>query len=277
LGIYGAGLATSIANWSNAAILACAILRPAELRLTHFWQGMRLDLALLGRLLRYGGPSGIPMLIESAGFSALVLLIARFDNTAAAATTLAFNVNAVAFVPMIGVGIAVSTLVGQNLAAGRARLAERATWTALTLSIVYQALFALLYLSVPGWFLLMHSQVASPEEHSQFEQTRELTLLLLRFVAAYCIFDAMQIIFVGALKGAGDTIFIMVTAACVSATSLALGLAGERWFGWEVIGWWGVLTGWIFALGAIYLLRFLQGKWKTMRVIETEEQLLASE
>jgi len=206
-----------------------------------------------------------------------VLFVSRFSSTAAAATNLAFNINAVAFVPMIGVGIAVQTLVGQNLAAGKPQLAERATWTALTLGLAYQVVFATMYLTAPQMFLALHSQLASPEEAQQFEEVRSLTQLLLRFVAAYCLFDAMQIIFIGALKGAGDTVFIMFTAMTISAAGLTAGVLAERYLGWEVIGWWWVLTGWIFALGAAYLARFLQGRWKEMRVIEPEAQIAAEE
>jgi len=268
LGIYGAGLATSLANWSGAMVLLVAIVRPSEARISHFWQGMRLDLPLLRRLLYFGGPSGLPMLIEAAAFSAFTLFVSRFDNIGAAATNLAFNINAVAFVPMIGIGVAVSTLVGQNLAAGKPQLAERATWTALTLGLLYQSVFAVFYLAAPEWFLAVHSQLASATEQARFEQVRSLTVFLLRFVAAYCVFDAMQIIFIGALKGAGDTIFIMLTAAIVSVTSLCVGYLGQTFLGWQVIGWWGVLTAWIFSLGVAYLARFIQGRWKSMRVIE---------
>lgn len=270
LGIYGAGLATSIANWSSCVVLAAAMLQPQEARLTHLWQGFRFDWPLLGRLIRYGGPSGLPMLVEAVAFSTFVLFVSRFNNTAAAATNLAFNINAVAFVPMIGIGVAVTTLVGQNIAAGRPHLAERATWTALTLGLVYQAVFAALYLGMPEWFLAIHTQLASPEESERFAEVRLLTIFLLRFVAAYCLFDAMQIIFIGALKGAGDTMFIMLTSIVISGTSLLVGYLGERYLGWEVIGWWWVLTAWIFALGMAYLGRFMQGKWKTMRVIEPD-------
>jgi MATE family multidrug resistance protein len=275
MGVYGAGLATSIANWSGIVILAAAMLRPAEARLTHLWQGMRFDGPLLLRLIRYGGPSGLPMLIEAMAFTTFVLFVSRFDYQAAAATNLAFNINAVAFVPMIGIGVAVTTLVGQNLAAGRPQLAERATWTALSLGLLYQTAFAALYLGAPEWFLAIHSHLAPPEEAARFEEVRQLTMFLLRFVAAYCVFDAMQIIFVGALKGAGDTLFIMLNVFAISVTSLAAGYLGERLLGWQVIGWWGVLTAWIFALGVTYLARFLQGKWKTMRVIESEVVLEA--
>ena len=50
---------------------------------------------------------------------------------------------------LIGIGVAVQSLVGQNLAAGKPQLAERATWTALTLGLVYQLAFASLYLGAP--------------------------------------------------------------------------------------------------------------------------------
>ena len=69
--------------------------------------------------------------------------------------------------------------------------------------------------------------------------------------------------------------FIMLTAIVVSATSLTVGYLGERYLGWEVVGWWCVLTAWIFALGITFLLRFMQGRWKTMRVIEPEVVLEA--
>jgi MATE family multidrug resistance protein len=85
----------------------------------------------------------------------------------------------------------------------------------------------------------------------------------------------MQIIFIGALKGAGDTLFIMLTAITISAAGLTAGYLAERYLGWEVVGWWIVLTVWIFALGMAYLSRFIQGRWKSMRVIEPEVELEA--
>lgn len=266
LGVFGAGLATSIANCGSIVVLGCAMLRKDDIERYGLWRGLRFDWSLMLRLFRYGGPSGIPMLLEAAGFTALTLFIAKYDPIYSAATNLAFNVNAVAFVPMFGLGIAVSTLVGQNLTAGRTDLAERAVWTALILGLGYQILSAVLYLSVPELLLFAHEGVAGGD----FEKTRELTIYLLRFVAAYCIFDAMQVIFVGALKGAGDTFFIMYVAGTVSTTMLLLGRYAEANWGWQAIGWWWILTVWIFTLGIVYLLRFLSGRWKTMRVIEPE-------
>jgi multidrug resistance protein, MATE family len=94
-----------------------------------------------------------------------------------------------------------------------------------------------------------------------------LTVILLRFVAAYCLFDAMQMVFVGAIKGAGDTWFVLVTTILVSLLGVAACWYASRW---GLMGWWYAVTGWICLLGLIYMGRFLQGRWRTMRVIETD-------
>ena len=99
---------------------------------------------------------------------------------------------------MLGVGIAASTLVGQQLMRGRPDLATRATWTALTFALAYTALCGLFFLLTPDLFLLGHRAGADPQE---FGQLRDVAVILLRFVAAYCLFDAMQIIFAGRSRG----------------------------------------------------------------------------
>jgi MATE family multidrug resistance protein len=127
MGIAGAGIATAIASWSIVLILAAdAAGRIGRVRLQ--------PASSIGRSSSadpFGVPSGLPLLVEAALYAA--------DETnlgdqygEAAATSLAFNVNAVAFVPLIGLSIAVSTLVGQKLGENRPNLAARAAWTALT-------------------------------------------------------------------------------------------------------------------------------------------------
>src|SRR5262245_18772062 len=271
MGIAGAGLATAIANWSVVLIYWLLIHRTAD-RQTYGFASGAIDWDLLRRLLRFGVPSGLPQLVEAIGFTLLIIQVSVVGPAEAAATNLAFNVNAVAFVPLLGLSMAVSTLVGQKLGENRPDLAARATWTALVLGLLYTCLFAVLYVGVPEWFLMAHGALAKPED---FGPIRDMTIALLKFVALYCFFDTLQIIFVGALKGAGDTKFVLVNATVVSTLAMLIGSACESYFQWparhwQLWGWWWVITGWIFTLGVVYLARFIQGTWRTMKVIEPE-------
>jgi MATE family multidrug resistance protein len=229
------------------------------------------DWALFRRLIRFGFPSGLPQLVEAVAFSLLTIFIARASDVGGAATSIAMTINAMAFVPMIGLNITVTTLVGQKLGENRPDLAERATWTAMILGMAYTGLFAVLYLSVPDAFLVLHTTFAAED----FHEVRTMTIYLLRFVALYCFFDATQIVLIGALRGAGDTRFIMLATSLISMISIAVGWTCEILFQWReqgiaLWGWWWILTAWVLALGVVYMLRFIGGKWKSMRVIEPE-------
>ena len=267
MGIAGAAWATVASHWFNVLVFWLLMRRPQERAEFGLDAGNRFDAALFWRLLKFGGPSGLPLLIEAFAFSALTFYVAALGRTEGAATSLAFNVNALAFVPVIGLGIAVSTLVGQRLGEGRADLAARATWTAQVIAFAYTLAFGSLYVFLPDAFMIAHGAFANAEE---FQPVREATVILLRFVAAYCLFDALQVVFVGALKGAGDTRFIFLATSVVSLGSVVIGRLGQVYLGWGLYGWWWVITGWIFSLAVVYLFRFLQGRWRTMRVIEPE-------
>ena len=83
--------------------------------------------------------------------------------------------------------------------------------------------------------------------------------LLLRFVAFYCMFDAMVIIFSSAIKGAGDTRFVLITTLCMSPLPVLATLAGVEFFDLGLYWSWTAITAWLCTLGVIYLIRFQQG------------------
>ncbi len=264
-GIKGAALATAVALWFRVFAYAAIMTRKRYREKFNLWSGRRWDASLFKRLLRYGGPSGAQMFVEMGAFSLFLLFVGRLGETATAATTLAFNVNLLAFMPMIGLGLALSTVVGHQLGAERPALAARAIRTCFVIASVYMGTMALGYVLFPGLFTAGHRRFSDPTE---FARIYDLTVVLLRFVAAYCLFDSMNVIFVSALKGAGDTRFILVNSLVMTPILVVLVGGGVVFFGLGIIWAWSVVTVWISALGLIYAARFLQGHWKTMRVIE---------
>lgn len=264
-GIEGAAWATVVAQWSAVVIYGLILLRPSYRRTYQLIAGCRFNSTMMARLLQYGSPSGLQFFLENIGLTLLIVVVGRLGEDAMVATNLAFNVNCLVWMPIGGLGTAVSTIVGQQLGRGQPKLAARATWTAFGLAWGYAGSFALLYVLVPDVFLLGHSTGMSPE---RFAELRSVTILLLQFAAVYCLFDAMSEIFVSAIKGAGDTRFVLGTALLLSPMPVGASWLGINWFHAGLFWCWSAVALGACLLGIIYLARFLQGKWRHMRVIE---------
>jgi len=110
---------------------------------------------------------------------------------------------------------------------------------------------------------MAHAQAAD------FSAIGPLVAVLLRFVAIYSLFDTMNIIFASAIKGAGDTRYVMYVITGVSVFVLAL----PSYIAIDVLGL-GIYAGWtivsvyVIVMGVLFLNRFRKGAWKAMRVIE---------
>ncbi len=267
LGIAGAGWATVASLWLKAATYVYLVLQPRHRQEFATLTGLRFDRELFQRFLYYGGPSGIQMLLDVLGFTVFVMLVGRLGSAEYEATSMAFSVSTLGFMPILGLGLAATILVGHRLGENRDDLAARSTWTTLWISWAYMAGVSALYVLVPGMFLFWFF-AGTNEADSAIEETWQLSVKLLRFVAAYNLLDATLIIFVSAIKGAGDTRFVLQVSLIMSAL-----LAGLSWlcvevFQWGVYGCWSLITAWVCVLGMIFWWRFVQGKWRTMRVIE---------
>jgi MATE family multidrug resistance protein len=102
----------------------------------------------------------------------------------------------------------------------------------------------------------------------------KLGVVLMRFVAFFCFFDALNLVFSGAIKGAGDTRFIMWTIAALSLGVMIIPIyvIVEILHAGIYVAW-TLLMFYIWSLGLAFMLRYRQGKWKKMRVIEDSPAL----
>ncbi len=268
MGIIGAGMAT-VAAGAFSFFLFLAILAGGNTnRKYHTLKGWRFDRELFVRLLRFGFPSGVQFFLEIAGFTGFILVVGRLGTASLAASNIAFNINTLAFMPMIGLGIAISVLVGQYLGADQPRLAQSATYSGFHLTLAYMLAVAAAYVLVPDIFVAPFAHQADPQS---FGEIYRYSVVLLRFVAVYSVFDAMNIIFCSAIKGAGDTRYVMFVTTLYSIFVLILPvyilievLKTGLMFAWVLA------TAYITALGVTFYVRFLGGRWKDMRVIEPE-------
>lgn len=266
MGMQGAALATVLSGVLSFSVYVIMMVHPAYSGVYSTLSGWRPDRALFSRLVGYGMPSGVQFMLDMAGFAAFVLIVGRLGTVSLAATNIAFNINTLAFMPMIGFGIAVSVLVGRYIGRGRPDLASRSTYSGFFMTMLYMGTVAFLYVAVPGIFTAPY---AAGSGEALFPEIRRLTEVLLRFVALYSIFDTMNIIFASAIKGAGDTRFVMYIIVLMSGCVLVV----PTWYlvmvmDLGIMAAWFMATVYVILLGFVFYLRFLQGKWKVMRVIE---------
>lgn len=266
MGIEGAALATVIAGVFNFLFYAVIIFRRSANQEYHTLEGWRIRPSLLGRLLRFGFPNGVQFFIDVAGFTVFLLMVGRLGTVALAATNIAFNINTLAFMPMIGFGISVSTMVGNFIGARKPDSAERVSYVGFSMTFTYMVIISILYIALPGMFILPFAQGA---DIGSFKQISDVTKVLLRFVAIYSIFDTANIIFASAIKGAGDTRFVMAMIVTMSLLVLVIPTyIVLNTFGGGIVACWTIATVYVCLLGVAFYLRFRNGKWKSMKVIE---------
>lgn len=263
MGIDGAALATVIAFCSITVMyVGVMIYTERKTGIYHLWQGRAFDRELFGRLLRFGLPTGVQQFLDIACWTMFIQLVGRLGTDELSATSLIFNLNGLAFIPLLGLGTAVTVLTGHRIGEGRPLLAVRTTWLAYALATAYVGLFCYVYLFQPDLIL-------RPYGLGDRESVRSLVVTLLQFVALYSFFDAMVVVFSSCIRGAGDTRFAMLFSFSLGIVCLVLPTALAVQFSSNgfMIAWYAV-TGFIALLGVGFLLRFLQGKWMAMRIIE---------
>ena len=142
-------------------------------------------------------------------------MVGRIGSVELAVTNIVLTINSLAFMPIMGFSMGTSTLVGQALGRGEPAAARVETRATLHLIYIYIFFTALFYMIWPEWTLsLFYARNQPPGELARMA---EMGVILLRFVAFYIFFDAQYMIYTGALKGAGDTRFIMWTIGGLSA------------------------------------------------------------
>jgi MATE family multidrug resistance protein len=267
LGIAGSAIATVASNALILFLFIFAIFRRKNELAYGVRSGWVFDRDLFGRLLKFGVPAGLQFFVDIFAFTFFLLMVGRLGRNELAATNLAFALNSLVFMPMIGFSIAVSTLVGQAIGRGRPEEGVTATRSALHLTNAYMWTVALGFVLFPTALCNLFQSPA--QDPAEFAAVRALAVVLLRFVALYSVLDALNIIYSGALKGAGDTRFIgwTVLVLGVAVIIVPVYLAVVEFQA-------GLYVAWCFAAAYVCLLallfywRYRQGRWQTMQVVE---------
>ena len=265
MGIRGAAIGTVIGSGTIVLVFALVYFGPALRKLyrTHLEFAFRPE--LFGRLIRFGMPSGIETFLNVMAFNIFLQLMHSYGTEVAAAVTIAFNYDMVAFIPMIGLSFAATAIIGQRVGARDYDGAVASTRLTLKIAYTYAAAMMLLFLfATRPLITLFTSGIANADA-----RIIPLGIVLLRLAAIYTLADATQLVFAGALRGAGDTRFVMLVSvvlhwifACVAFVLIKVVRVSPTTM-------WLFFIAFVLVIGVTMLLRFRSNRWQLIKLIES--------
>ena len=201
--------------------------------------------ALIRRLIALGFPSAMQILVEGAVFGVVTVMAARFDEVSLAAHSIAVNVISITFMVPLGISSAAAVRVGQAVGRKSSRGIAVSGWTALLLGAGFMSAAGLALAIVPRWIARLYTPEAAVIGASA---------ALLRIAALFEIFDGLQVVATGALRGLGDT-RTPALAHLAGYWLIGMPIAYVLCFsyGWGVRGIWVGLTSALILIGLILL------------------------
>ena len=225
--------------------------------------GYRVPWPILVRILRFGIPSGLYELLNMASFSVFVFVTGGVGDVALAASNACFSVNYLVFAPMMGFALGAQTLVGQARGRGDNAAASAAFLRTLALALGFVAL-------VGGLTLAFHRPILSlfaPADAASSAEFHSLGATLFWLMSGWMFFDAADVVVSGALKGAGDTRFVMVwMLVCSFVLWLPLVFVVRRFHN-TMPALWSTMIVYVVVICVGSLVRWRRGKWKDIRLV----------
>jgi len=235
LGVEGSAWATTLSRWLLAVLLLALVHRRVA---PYLWPVRReiWEPAPLGRMIRLGVPIGCQYLLEFGAFALVALMMGWLGTNAMAGHQIAINLASLTFMVPLGTSDAASVLVGQAVGRRDPAGARGAAYSALLCGAGFMSLTAVLFLSVPGPLARLYTTEA---------EIITLAVTLIPLAGVFQVFDGLQAVGGGILRGLGETRVAMLVNL-IGYWFLGLPVSYVLGFrlGLGPIGlWWGLVLG----------------------------------
>ncbi|MBF0121801.1 MAG: MATE family efflux transporter [Candidatus Omnitrophica bacterium] len=265
LGIRGAAYAAILGGLSGLLILITAYLKKKNRDEFSILDSFRFNRTVMSKLLRFGSPAGLEFFLNILAFNALVMIFHAHGLVTATAATIMFNWDMVSFVPLLGIEIAVTSMVGRFMGAGDPDSAHRSVMSGLKLGIVYTTIIFAFFIGIPQHLVeIFHPSVGS----DVFREALPLAIFMIRLASLYVLVEAVLVVFIGALRGAGDTFWAMCISVSLHWLTVIVLLVVFRIFNLSPQAAWAFMVGIFFLFSVPVYLRYRSGKWRAMKVVE---------
>ena len=258
LGAVGAGMAGALVRTIGCLILVALLFRAGRPVSLRGWGDWRPSLAPFRRLVNIGLPSMFESLFRAGGMLLFSVIVFRLGTATAAAQQIVQQIALFSMMPGFGFSMAATALVGQSLGASNPLRAERVAWFSARSCIFWMGAMGLAFFFLGPQIMGLFTADAAIIAHGA---------AALKIVALAQPGQAFGMVLAGALRGAGDTRYPMMTTGGV----MWLVRLPVAWFCGIVLGFGlvGVYSGWLvdsLVLSGLNWLRYRTGAWKQRRV-----------
>ncbi|MEN6467298.1 MAG: MATE family efflux transporter [Syntrophaceae bacterium] len=260
LGIRGAAFGAILGSLAGLGVLMYAYLESDNRRLYRIAASFRYDGPLMGSLLRFGYPSGVELLLNILAFNTIIVLLHSKGPVTATAATILFNWDLISFLPLVGIEVGVTSLVGRYVGARDLSAAHRAARSGLKLTWGFAAAAVPLFACLPHLMVAIFKPAITDPV---FTNAAPLAGSMLRLAALYVVSNGILLVYAGALRGAGDTLFTMCMTVGMHWV-MAGGMYAALMF-WQATP----MQAWALVVGIfIFSPALLWHRWKTGRALE---------
>ena len=260
MGIAGAAWGQNVGTIVDALCCLIFALLPAGRRKFNALD-WRIRLAPMRELIVIGLPSGLQLIADVMAWSMFgTWVFAPFGTVAMAANTFMFRYMVLSFMPAFGFATAVTALVGRYIGMGRPDIARQRANLGFVVTAIYMVGCGFIF------FLLRYRLIGV---FSDDPEVKRIGAMLLTYAAFYQLFDAVYIVYNGALRGAGDT-FVPAIATGVLCWGMVV-FAGH-WIAvthtaWGAAGPWTIATVYGATLSIFIYRRFIRHNWRPIAEI----------
>lgn len=266
LGVAGAALGTAISHTVGCLItLIILFIGNKELKLNFKTLKLKLDFVIIRNIFKIGIPSSVEQFARQFSQVIIAVFVAALGSVALQANEIAMNISNLAILPGFGFSVASLTLVGQSLGANRKDLATKYTKQTSIMGVV---------LMIPVSIIMFIFAEPLVNLYSPTKEILSLAILVVRIIVITQPVLTLIFILAGALRGAGDTLWVMIITIIGNwFARVAIGITLGYFLGIGLIGFYIAMAIDMLIRVSMMIIRFRSGKWQNIKVIDKKDKL----
>lgn len=263
MGIVGAAVGTIVSNVIALGIFTSFYFSEKNWVKFKVAQSFTFDKGIFTRYLRLGFPSGMEMFLNVAAFNLFLLMFQSYGVAQGTSAAIVFNWDILSFVPMIGLNIGITSLMGRYIGAGNMASSNQVIASGFLLGLGYSSILALIFVIFRQPLVELFIR---PGEY--YQEISDLSAFMMLGLASYVMADAIILVSGGVLRGAGDTRWMMFASVTLHWAMLIAQILVIKVFEFGPEASWVIFVGMIICIAVVYLWRLNGHKWRDPQALE---------